>query len=108
MALSFTGIPDKHGPAVYIFGDGTSQLEKRLIDFGEEVDKLTPDETQVVYLEPSRGDGLRVKEFYALSNFPVTMIIMDDDTVYHMWESNIPQPDQVSYFLSQINGHITQ
>lgn len=106
MALSFTSIPDEHGPAVYIFGDGTSQLEQRLIAFGEEVDKLTPDETQVVYLDPNRGDGLRVKEFYALTNFPVVMIIMDDDTLYHTWDGTLPQPDQVSYYLSQINGGI--
>ncbi len=104
MALEFTHIPDREGAAIYIFGDGTSQTEKILIDFGTRVDTLTPGETQVVYLDPSRGDGLAVKEFYALSQFPSVLIVMDDDTIPMMWSGNLPQPEEVSYQLSLVNG----
>lgn len=108
MALEFTNIPDREGPAVYIIGDGTAQLEQQLIAFGEDVDKLTPDETQVVYLDPNKDDGLKVKSFYSLQYLPVIMIIMDDDTLYQTWTSDIPRPDEVAYYLSQINGTMAQ
>ncbi|MFZ1458370.1 MAG: hypothetical protein WAT17_00625 [Candidatus Saccharimonadales bacterium] len=104
MALEFTNIPDRTGAAVYILGDGTTQTEMQLIKFGEEVDALTPDDTQVVYLDPSRGDGLRVKEFYGITEFPYIMIVMDDDTVPYAWQRSIPRPDEVSYELGQIGG----
>lgn len=103
MALEFTNIPDRTGPAVYIFGDGTSQTETQLLDFARRVDDLTPDETQVVYLDPARGDGLAVKEFYGITSVPYIMIVMDDDTIPYSWQS-MPQPDEVSYALSQISG----
>lgn len=89
-------------------GDGTMQLERRLIAFGEDIDKLTPDETQVVYLDPSKGDGLEVKSFYSLQYLPVVMIVMDDDTLYQTWAGDIPRPDEVAYYLSRINGAMTQ
>ena len=104
MALGFTSIPDRSGPAVYVFGDGTSQTEQILKQFGEKVDDLTHDETQVVYLDPSRGDGRATAEFYGLTQFPCVMIVMDDDTVPQQWNLTIPQPDEVSYVLSQITG----
>lgn len=104
MTLSFTSIPDQHGPAVYVFGNGTSQMEQRLIALGKEIDQLTAADIQVVYLDPNRGDGLRVKEFYALGNFPVVIIVMDDDTIYQKWEGSLPQADQVSYAVSQAGG----
>lgn len=104
MALEFTNIPDREGPAIYVFGDGTITTERQLIAFGEEVDSLTPDETQVVYLDPSRGDGASVKEFYGLTNFPCVLILMDDDTIPQQWSQTIPRADEVAYALSQING----
>ena len=104
MGLSFASIQDEHGPAIYISGDGTAQTENRLMRLGEEVDKLTSSDTQIVYLDPTRGDGLRVKEFYALTVFPALIIIMDDDTLYQKWEGYMPRPDQVSYAISQAGG----
>lgn len=104
MGLSFASIQDEHGPAIYIFGDGTAQTENRLMRLGEEVDKLTSSDTQIVYLDPTRGDRLRVKEFYALTVFPALIIIMDDDTLYQKWEGYMPRPDQVSYAISQAGG----
>ncbi len=104
MGLEFTNIPDRSGPAVYIIGDGSSMSEARLRQFGEEVDALTPDETQVVYLDPRSGDGLKIKEFYSLQALPCVLIVMDDDTIYHSWEVQIPTADQVSYTLSQVTG----
>lgn len=104
MALEFTSIPDRHGPAVYILHNHSARLAAQFTRLAEEIDALTPDETQVCLLEPSRGDGLAVKEFYGLTVFPVVMIILDDDTVYQMWVSDIPRPDEVSYALSTING----
>jgi len=104
MGLEFTNIPDRTGPAVYIFGDGTTQTEQRLIAYGQEIDGLTPDETQVVFLDPQRGDGLRVKEFYGLTSFPSVLIVMDDDTINQLWSVQLPPADQVSYALSQVNG----
>ena len=104
MGLEFTNIPDRSGPAVYIFGDGTTQTELRLTAYGKEIDALTPDETQVVFLDPQRGDGLEVKEFYGLLSFPCVLIVMDDDTINQQWSGSLPQADQVSYALSQITG----
>ena len=104
MALEFTSIPDRDGPAIYILTSGSSQLEDQLTKFGEEVDALTPDETQVCLLDPNSGDGLSIKEFYSLTTFPVIMIVMDDDTIYHLWTEDVPQPSEVSYYLSQVNG----
>ncbi|MFZ1249652.1 MAG: hypothetical protein WAQ24_05025 [Candidatus Saccharimonadales bacterium] len=106
MGLEFTNIPDRHGPAVYVFSDGTSQTEIRLKQYGQEIDALTPDETQVVYLNPMRDDGLRVKEFYGLTSFPCVLIVMDDDTIAQSWQGSLPQADQVSYTLGQIGGGI--
>ncbi len=107
MALEFTNIPDRTGPAIYLFGDGTAQTEEQLMRFGNEVDALTPDDTQVVYLDPTRGDGLSVKEFYGITSFPHAMIVMDDDTIPYQWEYTMPQPDEVSYALSQITGSMS-
>lgn len=106
MALEFTSIPDRNGPAIYVLGDGTSQLEQQLIAFGDEVDRFVSEDIQVVYLDPFRDDGLRVKEFYALENFPVVMIVLDDDTIYQIWSNEIPPVDQVAYYLHQITGGI--
>jgi hypothetical protein len=75
-----------------------------LLAYGQEIDALTPDETQVVFLDPQRGDGLRVKEFYGLISFPAVLIVMDDDTVNQLWSVQLPPADQVSYALSQVNG----
>ena len=104
MALEFTSIPDRTGPAVYVFGDGTTQVNQQLMELGNAIDRLTPDETQVAFLDQSHGDGLSVKEFYGLTDFPCVMIVMDDDTVPYQWTLTLPQPDEVSYALSQITG----
>mgnify|MGYP003599313698 CR=1 FL=1 len=104
MALEFTNIPDRVGAAIYIFGDGSSQTEKVLTDLGTRIDELTPDITQVVYLDPNRGDGLAVKEFYGLTQFPALCIIMDDDTMPNAWYGTMPSPEEVSYQLSRISG----
>lgn len=105
MALDFTTIADRIGPAVYIIGDGAFDMEHRLKQLGEDIDKLTEDETQVVYLDPNSQDGQAVKEFYSLGTLPVILIVMDDDTVPHQWVgSSLPRPDEVSYALSRING----
>lgn len=74
------------------------------MDFARRVDDLTPDDTQVAFLDPTRGDGLRVKEFYGITATPHIMIVMDDDTIPYSWQLSIPRPDEVSYALSQING----
>jgi hypothetical protein len=78
--------------------------EERLKRYGVEVDALTPDETQVVYLDPRSDDGRKVTEFYSLTTLPCVLIVMDDDTIYQSWELQIPSADQVSYALSQVNG----
>lgn len=105
MALEFTNIPDRTGPAVYLFGDGASSLiNDKVIRLGTEIDTLTAKETQVVYLDPSRDDGLKVKEFYGLATFPCVLIVMDDDTIPTSWTGELPRADEVSYVLNQING----
>lgn len=104
MALSFTSIPDRTGPAIYLLGDGTSQTEQALMQLGNEVDKLTSQDTQVVYLDPSRGDGLATATFYGLTQFPSVIIVMDDDTVPHQWSHHIPRYEEVTYALSQTTG----
>ncbi len=104
MALEFTTIPDRTGPAIYIIGNGTIDMEKQLKLLGEEVDKLTEDETQVVYLDPNTREGQDIKTFYAIETLPIILIVMDDDTVPYQWSGTLPRPDEISYALSQING----
>lgn len=103
MALEFTSIPDRNGPAIYLLGDGSTQTKMTLVELGDQIDQATPDETQVVYLDPNSGDGLSVKEFYAIETLPCTMIIMDDDTMPYQWHG-LPRPDEITYALSQITG----
>lgn len=104
MALEFTNIPDRVGPAIYLLGNGNMTLDTQLKELGEKIDQATPDETQVVLLDINRGDGIRVKEFYGVSVIPTIMIVMDDDTIPYQWTDTLPQPQEVSYQLSQING----
>lgn len=104
MALEFTTIPDRTGPAIYIIGDGTIDMENRLKQLGEEADKLTEDETQVVYLDPNSREGQDVKAFYGIEQLPIILIVMDDDTIPYQWTGSLPRPDEIAYTLSQING----
>lgn len=104
MALEFTNIPDRTGAAVYLLGDGTTHTDRQLTLLGQDIDKITPDETQVVLLDPKSGDGLRIKEFYSIMHFPCVMIVQDDDTVPYSWNVTLPSADDVSYHLGQIGG----
>lgn len=76
-------------------------------DFVAEINTLTNNEARVVLLDPLRGDGLRVKEFYGLTTFPAVVVVMDDDTIVQSWAGQLPQAQEVSYALSQINGHMS-
>jgi hypothetical protein len=104
MALSFTNISDRQGPAVYILGDGSSHTESRLQMLGAEIDKATAKEVPIIYLDPRRSDGLKVKEFYGIRRLPCVMIIMDDDTVPNQWNTSLPRAEEVVYTLSHISG----
>lgn len=104
MGLSFTTIPDRTGPAIYLIGTGQSQTETQLKELGNQIIELTADDTQVVYLDPNHGDGLKVKEFYSLQVLPCTLVVLDDDTIARQWDSTIPKAEDISYALSQING----
>ncbi len=105
MALEFTEIPDREGPAVYLLGN--VMIEDKLRPLGDEVDKLTPDETQVVYLDIDTGDGAKVAEFYSFSreSLPVVMIVQDDDTIRKSWQGqDLPAADIIAHELSQLTG----
>lgn len=106
MALEFTDIPDRNGAAVYLLSNGQHTMENELRTLGEEIDRLTPHDTQVVLLDSSRGDGIRVKEFYSITTTPTAMIILDDDTVPYQWTGSLPQADQIAYHLNHIEGSI--
>ena len=106
MSLSFTSIEDQIGPAVYILGSHDARTEQKLMNLANEVDKRTQQKVQIVYLDPRRGDGLKVKEFYAVRNLPCVMIIMDDDTVPYKWTHAIPKAEEITYALSQIGGYM--
>lgn len=104
MALSFTTIPDYHGPAVYILHGGDSRTEQQALRLGEEIDARSNQQYQVVYLDPKRDDGLRVKEFYGLTDFPCVMVVLDDDSIPHQWTHTLPRADEVTYVLSHLTG----
>lgn len=106
MALSFTDIADRHGPAVYIIGSGDARSERIISELGNEVDKLTNGKTQVVCLGARSGDGLRVKEFYGLAYFPCVLIILDDDTIVHQWDCTLPRAKDIVYTLHHISGGV--
>ncbi len=102
MALLFTTIPDHIGPAVYMLGGTDSHTEEQIMQLGEEIIYRCNQQTQVVVLDPRKGDGLRVKEFYAISELPCVMIVMDDDTITHQWTISLPKAEEVTYVLSHI------
>lgn len=104
MALEFTNIPDRTGPAVYILSDAGVREEIELTKFGMDIDNATPDETQVVFLNVQKGDGLAIKEFYAVTVFPTVLIVQDDDTIIQGWYGQVPQLEQVVYYLGQATG----
>lgn len=105
MALEFTDIPDREGPAVYLLGN--TMIEDRLKPLGEQIDKLTPDESQIVYLDVDGADGAKVAEFYgfARESLPVIMIVQDDDTIYKSWQGqDLPAVDVVAYEINLLTG----
>ena len=105
MALEFTNIPDRQGPAIYLVGM-KPQLS-HLTALGEEIDAKTPDETQVVLLDIDSHDGANVAQFYGLrrEQLPVIMIVQDDDTMHDSWYGHsLPRADVVAHQLNQITG----
>lgn len=106
MGLSFTSIPDRTGPAVYFIGNGSSLIESQLIALANKIDMSLRQKVQLEYFDSTRGDGLRVKEFYALSIFPTVLIVMDDDTIVQQWDHTLPRADEVTYALSHIAGSL--
>ena len=84
----------------------TSHTEEQIMQLGEEIIYHCNQQTQVVVLDPRKGDGLRVKEFYAISELPCVIIVMDDDTITHQWTISLPKAEEVTYVLSHINGHM--
>lgn len=104
MGLDFTNIADRHGAAVYLLTDGSSYSERQLIKYAEEIKQRTNNLSQVILIDPLRGDGVRVKEFYGLTSFPAALIIMDDDTIARSWIGQLPAAQEVTYALSQISG----
>ncbi len=106
MALEFTNIPDRTGPAVYLVG--MSMLENRLTAYGQELDKATDEKTQVVYLDVRSKDGAQVADFYDIqeSSLPAVLIVMDDDTIYKSWfGQDLPRPGDVAHDVKRISGH---
>jgi len=93
---------------VYVLSANPPEVEHELARLGEEIDSSTPDTTQVVLLDVTRGDGLSIKEFYGLTTFPTLMIVLDDDTVYQMWTYSMPRADEVSYAVHQVYGSMNE
>ncbi|MCA9331252.1 hypothetical protein KC957_04315 [Candidatus Saccharibacteria bacterium] len=105
MALEFTNIPDREGPAVYLLG-AAPQLDQ-LTQLGQQIDAATPDETQVVLLDIDSGDGAQVAEFYGFmrEQLPAIAIVQDDDTLYQTWLGiDLPAADVIAHYLNQITG----
>jgi len=103
MALDFTNIPDRQGPAAYVLGDGSSLQEKELQDYVARLNESTRNESQAIYLDSTRDDGLKVKEFYQIQQFPCVIIVNDDDTLGTTWYGLMPQPDEVRYELGSFS-----
>lgn len=105
MALEFTDIPDREGPAVYLVG-AASQMDQ-LAQLRQEIDMITPAELQVITLDIDSGNGSQVAEFYGFTReqLPVVAIIQDDDTLYQSWLGiDLPAADVVVHYLDQIAG----
>lgn len=69
-----------------------------------DIDVVTSEETKVVAMNVCSGDGVKIKEFYAITQFPAVVIVQDEDTNYQGWYSEIPRIEEVLYYLGQVNG----
>ena len=107
MPLSFTNIPDRDGPAVYIIG--TRMLENDLQRFAGELNTAAQGVYQIVYLDVDSQDGAAVAQFYSVTHeeLPAILIVMDDDTIYKSWfGQTLPRADELIYELNQITGSL--
>ncbi len=107
MALEFSKIPDRNGPAVYLLGSRMHETD--LKRKGDEIDAALPEDVQVVYLDADSGDGARTADFYDIlrERLPIIMIVNDDDTIHMTWEgASIPGADQIAYEVSRITGSL--
>ncbi len=105
MALEFTTIPDREGPAIYLLGNKSH--EDVLTVLGRAIDDITPDESQTVCLDIDSGNGAQVAEFYGYmrEQLPVIMIVQDDDTIYQSWHGiDLPAADVVAHYLNELTG----
>lgn len=105
MALEFSTIPDREGPAVYLMGHTGCEDEAKKL--GEDIDALTDDAIQTVYLDVQSGNGAQIAEFYgySLDQLPVVLIVQDDDTIYQAWQGiDLPAADVVAHYLEQLTG----
>ena len=105
MALEFTTIPDREGPAVYLLGH--TGCEDQLKQLGTTIDSLTGSTIQTAYLDINSGNGTEVAEFYGYvqEQLPVILIVQDDDTVYQSWHGmDLPAADVVAHYLNELTG----
>lgn len=105
MALEFTGLPDRHGPALYLLDQNPGQ-DDALVALGTAVDDATDEDTQVVYLRAQSAEGQQVADFYNVTQFPAALIIMDDDQVYHSWFFTLPQPDEAVTTIARAGARL--
>ena len=105
MALEFTGRPDRHGPALYLIDKGRSDDEK-LIALGVAVDDATSEDTQVVYLKATSAEAQKITSFYAVTQFPAVLIVLDNAQLAQSWTYHLPRAEEVIYAIGRAGARM--
>lgn len=105
MGLEFTGRPDRQGPALYVIDKNVTE-DERLVALATAVDTATNEDTQVVYLRMQSPEGQAVTNFYAITQFPAVLIVMDDDQIYQDWYYSLPTADEVVLSMGRAGARL--
>lgn len=106
MGLDFLNkIEDQEGAAIYLIHDGGGYQERRLMEYAEEIKKLTSKEVRVFSMR--EGDGAQLADFYDIlpEKLPATLIVRDTDELAAQWYGlDLPKADAVVYQADQISN----
>lgn len=101
MALDFTSIKDSEGAAIFLIHDGSTVKQKQADRLYRELQKLT--RLQIVIVSAREQNGVKIRDFYDLTNENIILIIRDNDEIHALWQDpDIPSAQQLAYSANQV------